>query len=795
MTTSQRYQSSRPKAAHSDMEFQTPAVSEKFQSRFGWRTNRVDGADTGLGTSDSAEELCSSGSSSSFQPIRSQIPIPTAHVMPSTAGPPAASARSSSSSSKSSLSKSASSPNLEAQGGVTAEGVGVKQDCLSRYRSLVNGLDHSLFPTADHTRLDEEHRFETPAVEPTLNQSGLLGGLLGGYGPDVRMQLHMTGLRDGAECRTDGYSGVLEQTYQALPEARAGIPCPSDPCSKRSGPVIPGHAADPSGWQQHEQKLENLRRQVEQMQPIGVWLLLIGLTRWSPTLFLEICSPADVRSFLRLMWSTFATALRHQICPLRAFAGGVATCGGLKWISRTRLMTGGSGQYPSLYPSPLQPESKWEVVVKAHENLLKEKELVIERQKQQLCQLEQRLRESEVQIHSALMGRGAPFTDVCMLRLQEAQRENAFLRSQFAECSDSLAQEKVEAERRLAAVETETHRLSEVLKESKEKHAEELKKQEERNCSDGSLFFLKIRNRDKHINSLKKKCQKECEQNRERQQRIETLERYLADLPTMEDYQSQRKQVPLAVSSLLTRSPGTAHKHSSLQARVQEGLEDGARLPSLDLEKLREENGALKEEQQKLKKVIEKQLRMMEQLGSQIRNVQQHLSEEESSGQALREELGAKEKELLQLHTAVKELSVQNQDLMEQTVTLRERLQATSLSGDGCLQWEADSCLQPAGVRLTRQLYTEMEACLIDLRSLCSVLTHTAQGKDPNLSMLLGISSAAPAATALGEDWLSPAVLQRKLQEALQLRRDVEALRTAVSDRYAQDMGENCTTQ
>ena len=40
-----------------------------------------------------------------------------------------------------------------------------------------------------------------------------------------------------------------------------------------------------------------------------------------------------------------------------------------------------------------------------------------------------------------------------------------------------------------------------------------------------------------------------------------------------------------------------------------------------------------------------------------IQNMQQHLSEEESSGQALRDELDTKEKELLQLHAAVKEVS------------------------------------------------------------------------------------------------------------------------------------------
>ncbi|MCJ8745376.1 hypothetical protein PDJAM_G00129620 [Pangasius djambal] len=636
--------------------------------------------------------------------------------MPSTAHNPLqrpSDSRSSSSSSRSSLCKSASSPNLEAQ-----DGGGVKQDCLSRYRSLVNGLDHSLFPGADHshTRLDEGQGFETPPVEPTLNQSGLLGG----FGPDVRMKLHMTGLGDGAEYRADAFHNALDQTYKVLPEARTGIPSSSEPYAKTK----PHPGENMADWQQ---KFENLRMQVEQMQLLG------------------------------------------------------------------------SGQYSSPYPSPLQCESgKWDAVMKANESLLKEKELIIDRQKQQLYQLEQRLRESELQIHGALMGRGAPFTDVCLLRLQEAQRENAFLRAQFAERSDSFAQEKLEADRRLGAVEAETQRLSESLKESAEKHAEELKKQEER-----------IRNRDKHINNLKKKCQKEAEQNREKQQRIETLERYLADLPTMEDYQSQRKRLEAAeqkvdelqglaeeleaqlkeVRAANRAKDGQLEEQkrrerellatvTSLQARVQEGLDDGARLPSLDVEKLREENVTLKEEQQKLKKVIEKQLRMMEQLGSQIRSVQQQLAEEESGGQALRDELNSKDQQLLQLRSAVKELSAQNQELMEQSVCLRERLQAESSVCD---------------VRLTQQLLNEMALCLSDLRSLCSVLTHTAHGRDPNLSLLLGIS--APAVSEPCDDWLNPAVLQKKLQEALQLRRDVEDLRNTVSDRYAQDMGENCTTQ
>ncbi|XP_056618086.1 centrosomal protein of 85 kDa isoform X1 [Triplophysa dalaica] len=761
MTTSQKFS-----AGHSDTEWLTPAVSDKFQSRFGWRKSTADGGDTGLGTSDNTEDFCSTSSSPSFQPIRSQIPIPTAHVMPSTAGALASSlkprasderASSSSSSSKSSLSKSASSPNLDAQDEGHLNATSVKPDCLSRYRSLVNGLDHTLFPSGDQTRLEDGHKFDVPSMEPTLNQSGLLSG----FSPDVRKHLQMTGYVDN--------TGLLEQTYKVLPETRTGFGCPTDPqrsvysgsgASARmfsvpqgllnhallrdqpsTGAYDPLQCSELASWQQQKQKLESLRLQVEQMQ----------------------------------------------------------------------LMTGGGGQYASLYSSaPHTENSSWDAVVKANENLLKEKELAIERQKQQMSQLEQRLRESELQVHSALIGRGAPYPDMCLLRLQEAQRENTFLRAQFAERSDCFTKGKLEADRRLAAVEVEMQRLNEILNESSGKHAEELKKQEER-----------IRSRDKHINSLKKKCQKESDQNREKQQRIETLERYLADLPTMEDYQAQHKKLEdveeraaqlqatvrdLEIQLEESRSAGRSKENqleeqrrkerellttvTSLQNRVQESLEDGVRLPSLDIEMLREENTNLKEEQQRHKKVIEKQLRIMEQLGSQIRTLEEQISQEDCSSQALREEVSQKEESILQLHAAMKELSVHNQELMEHNLTLQERLQCEDPSGRSNL----NAPLLPAGARLTQRLYGEMSTCLCDLRSLCNILTQRAQGRDPNLSMLLGIASPPPVGEPW-EDWLSSEGLQKKLLEAQQLRRDVEELRTTVSDRYAQDMGENCITQ
>lgn len=151
---------------------------------------------------------------------------------------------------------------------------------------------------------------------------------------------------------------------------------------------------------------------------------------------------------------------------------------------------------------------------------------------------------------------------------------------------------------------------------------------------------------------------------------------------------------------------------------------------------------------------------------------------------------------------------------MEQNLTLQEQLSDADQQSSS----QASSSLPPSGARLTQKLHAEIASCLSDLRSLCSILTQRAQGKDPNLSLLLGLTgkhwfffifwhlqhtkklSCSPPpvpqlVTEPAEDWMNPEVLQKKLVEAQQLRRDVEELRKVILDRYAQDMGDNCITQ
>lgn len=86
--------------------------------------------------------------------------------------------------------------------------------------------------------------------------------------------------------------------------------------------------------------------------------------------------------------------------------------------------------------------------------------------------------------------------------------------------------------------------------------------------------------------------------------------------------------------------------------------------------------------------------------------------------------------------TTVFQLSAQNQELMEQNLTLQEQMSDPEQRSTG----QASSALPPAGTRLTQRLHVEIASCLSDLRSLCSILTQRAQGQDPNLSLLLGLT-------------------------------------------------------
>ncbi|XP_054427756.1 centrosomal protein of 85 kDa isoform X2 [Pteronotus mesoamericanus] len=675
-------------------EWQTPVISEAFRSRFSRCSSVTDSGDTAIGTScsDMAEDFCSSNSSPSFQPIKSHVTIPTAHVMPSTLGTSPAKPNSTPagpSSSKIPLSGLSESVGMTRNGdlGAMKRSSGLSRDFMYLCGAAgENGIEQSWFPAVGHEREEEMKKFDIPNMESTFNQSAMMETLYS----DPRYRAHFHNLRTDPN----------KELYKVLPDTKkapgSGIVCERNGLHPSSSGLLPLGLQPAPG--------------LSKPLPSQVWQP--NSDPWHPRE--RSCELSTCRQHLEL--------IRLQ-------------------MEQMQLQNGTTCHHPAAFASslPTLEPAQWISILNSNEHLLKEKELLIDKQRKHISQLEQKVRESELQVHSALLGRPAPFGDVCLLRLQ-------------------------------------------------------------------------VKGRDKHINNLKKKCQKESEQNREKQQRIETLERYLADLPTLEDHQKQSQQ--LKDSEL---------KSSELQERVTEleslleETQAACRDKEVQLESLRqreaefsstrhslqdkqcveasEESPAQQEECPKvemeswqkecdsLRKVVENQQQKMDHLRSQVQSLQQQVAQEEGTSQALKEEAQRRETALQQLRTAVKELSAQNQDLIEKNLTLQEHLH----------QAQPGSPSLPDTAQLAFELHQELASCFQDLQAVCSIVTQRAQGHDPNLSLLLGIHSTQHPGTPA--DLQKPDVIRRKLEEVQQLRHDIEDLRTTMSDRYAQDMGENCVTQ
>ncbi|XP_054576402.1 centrosomal protein of 85 kDa [Eptesicus fuscus] len=736
-------------------EWQTPVISEAFRSRFSRCSSVTDSGDTAIGTScsDMTEDFCSSSSSPSFQPIKSHVTIPTAHVMPSTLGTSPAKPNSTParpSSSKIPLSGLAESVGMTRNGdlGGMKHSPGLSRDFMYHCGTAgENGIERSWFPAVGHEREEEMRKFDIPSMESTLNQSAVMETLYS----DPRYRVHFHNLRTDPN----------KELYKGLPETKktpdSGVVCERNGLHPSSSGLLP------LGLQPAPGLSKPLSSQV--WQP--------NSDPWHPRE--RSCELSTCRQHLEL--------IRLQ-------------------MEQMQLQNGASCHHPAAFASslPMLEPAQLVSILNSNEHLLKEKELLIDKQRKHISQLEQKVRESELQVHSALLGRPAPFGDVCLLRLQELQRENTFLRAQFAQKTEALNKEKIELERKLSASEVEVQLIRESLRVALQKHSEEGKKQEDR-----------VKGRDKHINNLKKKCQKESEQNREKQQRIETLERYLADLPTLEDHQKQSQQLKdselkitelqervTELENLLEETQAACRKkevqleslrqteaefstgHSLQDEQCVEASGEG---PAQQEEGPKVELESWQKECDSLRKIVEKQQQKMGQLHSQVQSLEQQVAQEEGTSQALKEEAQQRETALQQLRTAVKELSAQNQDLIEKNLTLQEHLRQAQ---PGCPS-------SPDTAQLAFELHQELASCLQDLQAVCSIVTQRAQGHDPNLSLLLGIHSAQHSGTPL--DLQKPDVIRRKLEEVQQLRRDIEDLRTTMSDRYAQDMGENCVTQ
>ncbi|XP_061784127.2 centrosomal protein of 85 kDa-like isoform X2 [Nerophis lumbriciformis] len=400
-------------------------------------------------------------------------------------------------------------------------------------------------------------------------------------------------------------------------------------------------------------------------------------------------------------------------------------------------------------------------LVKVKEGMLRQRELEIDRQNQQILQLHARIRENELRAQQVLHSQRW-FEDPQILKMKESVKE---MPTERLDCHEDLS-------RKMAVAELEVLHLNELYKQATQKYTEDLRKLEE-----------KIKTRDRYISSLKKKCQREREQNQEKQQRIETLEKYLADLPTLDEVQVQslqleqvhkkaedleknmsRLQQDLDDCSGLLKDKDVKIKTQdrreteliasvhSLQQKVQQCLEDGVRLPMMDLKQLEEENTELLGKQDHSSKLIEHQKGQILRLNSHIKAVSARLHK-------------GRIPSLL--------CSSENQE--------SPSIESLALSQ----QPQVDNELSHVEMSQVGRLLKEMSQCLLDLQALCNILAQRAQGKELNLSLLLRMTSFnIPAEDSKSVD-VQEEEAKLKVTEVGQLRKGVDELRNNIADCYA----------
>ncbi|XP_028579105.2 centrosomal protein of 85 kDa-like isoform X1 [Podarcis muralis] len=738
-----------------------------------------DSGDTGIGTScsDSVEDHSTSSGTSSFKPSRSLVSIPTAHVMPSNTSSSLSQHREPLKSDCSKWSTSFLRSAASRHQGILDSSLDMKDlrpvrkwSSLSKLSAPITcSQDGNVYSAECRTSMDKLGRDSTVSPQLRINGTSCLHNSM----ELLKMEDRETGKKRNStlDCKYKFEScskedlGVLDpsnrrhaldMTYSALPESK---PVTSNCEVFHQGYITLGpQAVSGVPIQPSERTQRWLTEQFHTNPPES-----------RPSEEPYSLSPWQLQQLEELR-----TGSEHPV----------------------QVLSGSSHQsYPA---ASFQDFNNWESLMKIKEGLLRQKEIVIDRQNQQINLLYQKIRENELRAQQARLGHIVNCEDPYMSSFQQPQYESTAMQAQFAERSVAHC-ERDELERKLAAVQSKELQLSEFLKQMANKANEDKKKMEE-----------KLKTRDRYISSLKKKCQKESEQNKEKQRRIETLEKYLADLPTLDDVESQSKQLQVLeeknkqlkatlaeLEKALEESKTQCKEQElqlvcqkkkekelvtavqSLQQKVEKCLEDGVRLPMLDTKQLQSENESLKEKNEKASKVIDNQQNQIAEMTLEIQSMQDKLLQGKVTIQKQKSELEEKDKSVQQLQKTL----LENQRFMEENASLREQIHQMELSR------------QPAAEKLpvADQLFKEMSHCLFDLKALCSILTHRAQGKEPNLSLLLGIRSMS--CSSEDENYHSTETLSKKLLEVCQLRKDIDELRTIISDCYAQDMGENCITQ
>lgn len=355
-------------------------------------------------------------------------------------------------------------------------------------------------------------------------------------------------------------------------------------------------------------------------------------------------------------------------------------------------------------------------LVKFQEGLLRQREQEIDWQKQQIVQLQARITENELRVQQVQLSHRGRLDNSGIY----STKDRAAKQAPFTLCDKDLSQ-------KLSAAEMELLHLKNVFKQVTQKYTEDICKMED-----------KIQTRDRYICSLKKKCARESEQKQEKHQRVETLECYLADLPTLMEAQSQSQQ--------LKEAQLKAKEMEQNLSWLQKSLEQGQAL-------LREKFIQMEE-----------QTRREDELVASVHSLQQKVTRCLEDGARLPV-------------TDLKKLQTERAELLDQQDHSGKRTEE-----------EFPAQLWPVSQRPeVSQLLRDMSVCVRDLQALGTILRQRAQGQEPNLNVLLGIKSLGLSVEETDSMPEEEEELMMKLHEVTQLRRDIEELRRSMVGSSTED--------
>lgn len=467
---------------------------------------------------------------------------------------------------------------------------------------------------------------------------------------------------------------------------------------------------------------------------------------------------------------------------------------------------------PSRSMSPSSDDSdKWSTYLRAKDELIGQKDQIIDRQKQSIFQLQQQLLRQTNTVQPAIsqhfpLSRAQSLGDnsSLSLKLQEFQYENAQIKVHLAEKDSTIDK----LQKKLGEKEYLLENMEASVKDAATSRRKELEELHQK-CAEHEKTQAELKNKLEQLEAEKLKLKREKQ----------SLERYLKDVPTVEEHQKLTKtlkdvreecgRLKETISSkdkkLARMNKAFGNKddeakkleieNTALRENVQRlqvslnKISDDGPVSLINFEDLKMENERLQSELDRTNKMLENKHKKMKALHCQTQkeqnNLQERLAQEEDMVNALREELTGKENTLEEMKKALKEIAANNQDLLEENLNLQ----------GSCEQLQKLSSKEKSDVQ--RKLWKELSDCTSELKAVVQVCQERKEGKDPDMSVMLGLRSTSTEAdeneSAASLDDIS--AIKSKLNAVKKLRLEVEGLRKFLSDQYAEDIGNNCRMQ